>query len=305
MRKGVSTDMKFESLKYSIKEAFKSIKRNKTLSIASIATVTATLFILGVITLTIANVNEIVDHLGSMVEANIYLLDDISESNRTKIEDKIKSIEGVNSVVYESKEDALAQVRDQLDDETGELSAGFDEKNPFPASFTVNVGEPEVIDNVVSAVENMEGIERIKDARSTIEKVSNLADSIKTGAVVAFIIFIMISLFLIGNTIKITVYTRKREIGIMKYVGATDWFIRWPFIIEGILLGLSGALIAIAILNVAYVMFINSFAQTLIFDFQLVGAAYIWKVVIWEFIACGLFIGSIGSIVSMRKFLKV
>lgn len=305
MRKGVSTDMKFESLKYSIKEAFKSIKRNKTLSIASIATVTATLFILGVITLTIANVNEIVDHLGSMVEANIYLLDDISESNRTKIEDKIKSIEGVNSVIYESKEDALAQVRDQLDDETGELSAGFDEKNPFPASFTVNVGEPEVIDNVVSAVENMEGIERIKDARSTIEKVSNLADSIKTGAVVAFIIFIMISLFLIGNTIKITVYTRKREIGIMKYVGATDWFIRWPFIIEGILLGLSGALIAIAILNVAYVMFINSFAQTLIFDFQLVGAAYIWKVVIWEFIACGLFIGSIGSIVSMRKFLKV
>lgn len=305
MRKGVSTDMKFESLKYSIKEAFKSIKRNRTLSIASIATVTATLFILGVITLTIANVNEIVDHLGSMVEANIYLLDDISESNRTKIEDKIKSIEGVNSVVYESKEDALAQVRDQLDDETGELSAGFDEKNPFPASFTVNVGEPEVIDNVVSAVENMEGIERIKDARSTIEKVSNLADSIKTGAVVAFIIFIMISLFLIGNTIKITVYTRKREIGIMKYVGATDWFIRWPFIIEGILLGLSGALIAIAILNVAYVMFINSFAQTLIFDFQLVGAAYIWKVVIWEFIACGLFIGSIGSIVSMRKFLKV
>lgn len=305
MRKGVSTDMKFESLKYSVKEAFKSIKRNRTLSIASIATVTATLFILGVITLTIANVNEIVDHLGSMVEANIYLLDDISESNRTKIEDKIKSIEGVNSVVYESKEDALAQVRDQLDDETGELSAGFDEKNPFPASFTVNVGEPEVIDNVVSAVENMEGIERIKDARSTIEKVSNLADSIKTGAVVAFIIFIMISLFLIGNTIKITVYTRKREIGIMKYVGATDWFIRWPFIIEGILLGLSGALIAIAILNVAYVMFINSFAQTLIFDFQLVGAAYIWKVVIWEFIACGLFIGSIGSIVSMRKFLKV
>lgn len=305
MRKGVSTDMKFESLKYSVKEAFKSIKRNRTLSIASIATVTATLFILGVITLTIANVNEIVDHLGSMVEANIYLLDDISESNRTKIEDKIKSIEGVNSVIYESKEDALAQVRDQLDDETGELSAGFDEKNPFPASFTVNVGEPEVIDNVVSAVENMEGIERIKDARSTIEKVSNLADSIKTGAVVAFIIFIMISLFLIGNTIKITVYTRKREIGIMKYVGATDWFIRWPFIIEGILLGLSGALIAIAILNVAYVMFINSFAQTLIFDFQLVGAAYIWKVVIWEFIACGLFIGSIGSIVSMRKFLKV
>lgn len=297
--------MKFDSLKYSLKDAFKSIIRNKTLSIASIATVAATLFILGTITLTVANVSEIIDHLGSMVEVKVYLLDDIKDTEKSAIESKIKAVEGVNTVVFESKEQALENVKEQLNDETGELSAGFDEKNPFPASFTVNVKEPIVIDKVVSNIEGMNGIEKIKDARSTIEKISRLTDSLKITAVVAFVIFILISLFLIGNTIKITVFTRKREIGIMKYVGATDWFIRWPFIIEGIILGISGAFIAIILLNIGYALLVNGVGSEALLGYSLVGVSYIWKVVIWEFIACGVFIGSIGSIISMRKFLKV
>lgn len=297
--------MKFDSFKYSLKDAFKSIIRNKTLSIASIATVAATLFILGAITLTVANVSEIIDHLGSMVEVKVYLLDEIKDTEKSAIENKIKNVEGVNTVVFESKEEALGNVKEQLNDETGELSAGFEEKNPFPASFTVNVKEPTVIDEVVSNIEGMTGIERIKDARSTIEKISKLTDSLKITAVVAFVIFILISLFLIGNTIKITVFTRKREIGIMKYVGATDWFIRWPFIIEGIILGICGAFIAIILLNIAYALLVNGVGSEALFGYSLVGVSYIWKVVVWEFIACGVFIGSIGSIISMRKFLKV
>lgn len=297
--------MKFDSFKYSVKDAFKSIIRNKTLSIASIATVTATLFILGVITMTVANVNKVVDCLGSMVEVKIYLDDDINDTSKNSIENKVKTIDGVTSIVFESKEEALENVRGQLNDDTGELSAGFEEKNPFPASFTVKVKEPEIVDNVVSSIEGMNGIERIKDARSTIEKISRITNSLKVAAIVAFVIFILISLFLIGNTIKITVFTRKREIGIMKYVGATDWFIRWPFIIEGVILGIIGAVFAVILLNVGYVLFYNGFSAEAIFGFELVGVSYIWKYVIWEFILCGVFIGSIGSIISMRKFLKV
>lgn len=297
--------MKFDSFKYSIKDAFKSIVRNKTLSIASIATVTATLFILGVITLTVANVNEIVDHLGSMVEVKVYLVDDVNDTSKKAIESKIKAIQGVNDVVYESKEQALENVRGQLNDESGELSVGFEEKNPFPASYTVKVDEPLTVDEVVKAIDGMDGIDRIKDARSTIEKIASFTDSLKITAIVAFVIFILISLFLIGNTIKITVFTRKREIGIMKYVGATDWFIRWPFIIEGIILGIAGAFIAIILLNIGYAMLLNGMSTDMLFGFQLVSVSYVWKVVIWEFILCGVFIGSIGSILSMRKFLKV
>lgn len=297
--------MKFDSLKYSVKEAFKSIKRNKTLSIASIATVTATLFILGVITLGVANVDKAVTQLGSMVEVRIYLKDDISDSNKNAIESKIKSVEGINIVTFQSKEDALKDVQKQLNDESGQLSSGFEDRNPFPASFTVNVSEPPVVDKVVSSIKDMAGIEEIKDARELIAKISKLTDSVKIAAIVAFVVFIMVSLFLIGNTIKITVFTRKREIGIMKYVGATDWFIRWPFIIEGIILGIIGAFISVLILNLIYAMLINRLSTDTLFGFSLIGISYIWKVIIWEFLGCGIFIGAIGSILSMRKFLKV
>ncbi|GAA0772755.1 permease-like cell division protein FtsX [Clostridium subterminale] len=297
--------MKFDSLKYSFMEALKSIKRNKTLSIASIATVTATLFILGAITLGVANVDKAITKLGSMVEVKIYLNEGISDNNKNAIENKIKAVEGINTITFQSKEDALKDLREQLNDKSGELTSGFEDKNPLPASFTVNVKEPLVVDKVVSSIKGMDGIEEIKDARSLIAKISKLTDSVKIVAAVAFVIFIMISLFLIGNTIKITVFTRKKEIGIMKYVGATDWFIRWPFIIEGIILGIVGACISVVILSLIYTMVVSNFTADTMFGFSLVEISYIWKVVVWEFLGCGIFIGAIGSIMSMRKFLKV
>lgn len=304
MKKGVCTDMKFDSVKYSFKDAVKSIVRNKTLSIASMATVAATLFILGAITLVVANVDKAVTQLGSMVEARIYLDNDITDSQKKAIEAKINEVEGINSIVYESQGQALENIKDQLNDTTGELTAGFEEDNPFPASYTVNVKKPEIIDNVVAAIKDMDGIEEIKDARSLIEKISNLTNSVKIGAVIGFIVFILISLFLIGNTIKITVFTRKREIGIMKYVGATDWFIRWPLVIEGMILGLAGAIIAGIVLALGYFVVTSNLSLDL-FGFTMIPVTYMWKVVIWELFACGLFIGAVGSIISMRKFLKV
>lgn len=304
MKKGECTDMKFDSVKYSFKDAVKSIIRNKTLSIASIATVAATLFILGAITLVVANVNKAVTQLGEMVEVRVYLKNEITEPQQKAIEDKINTVQGINTITFESKEEALSNIKEQLNDTTGELTAGFEEDNPFPASFTVNVSKPEIIDNVVSAIEGMEGIEEIKDVRSLIEKISNLTNSVKIAAVVGFIVFILISLFLIGNTIKITVFTRKREIGIMKYVGATDWFIRWPLIIEGIILGVIGAIIAVIILTLGYLLLTNRLSLDL-FGFSMISVSYMWKVVVWELLACGLFIGAAGSIISMRKFLRV
>ncbi len=297
--------MKFDSFKYSFKEALKSIKRNKTLSIASIATVTATLFLLGAITLGVANADKLITQLGSMVEVKIYLKEDISDNNKNAIENKIKEVDGIDKITFQSKEDALKDVKEQMNDELGQLTSGFEDNNPFPASFTVNVKEPLVVDKVVSGIKDMDGIDEIKDARSIIAKISKLTDSFKIGAAVAFVVFIMISLFLIGNTIKITVFTRKKEIGIMKYVGATDWFIRWPFIIEGMILGIFGAVISVVVLGFIYSIIINNLSADTLFGFDLVGISYILKVIIWEFLGCGVFIGAIGSIISMRKFLKV
>lgn len=305
MKKGVNTDMKFDSIKYFFNDALKSIKRNKTLSIASIATVAATLFILGVITLTMVNVDKAVTQLGSMVEVQIFLKDDITEEQKTALKDKIEAVEGVKGINIETKEQALEKVRDQLKDNAGALTAGFEEKNPFPGSYTVKVSKPEVVDNIIASIKDSEGIELIKDARDLIVKISNLTKSVKVVGVVSFTVFILVSLFLIGNTIKITVYSRKREIGIMKYVGATDWFIRWPFIIEGVLLGIVGGIISTILLSLGYGVLVSKMSPDALMGFSLIGVSYVWKVVVWEFILAGTFIGTVGSIISMRKFLKV
>lgn len=305
MRKGVNTDMKFDSVKYFIKDALKSITRNKTLSIASIATVAATLFILGVITLTMVNVNKGVAQLGSKVEVKVFLKDEITDEQKDSLKLTLEAIDGVKEVNIETKEQALEKVKEQLKDNAEVLTAGFQEKNPFPGSFTVKVDKPEVVDAIVAGVKDTEGIESIKDARDIIEKISKLTSSVKVVGAISFAVFILVSLFLIGNTIKITVYSRKREIGIMKYVGATDWFIRWPFIIEGVFLGIVGGIISAIVLSFAYGAIVNKMSADVLMGFSLVGVSYVWTVVIWEFILAGIFIGTVGSIVSMRKFLKV
>lgn len=305
MRRGVNTDMKLDSVKYFIKDAFKSIVRNKTLSIASMATVAATLFILGTVTLTMVNVDKAVAHIGSKIEVKVFIKDDITSDQQDALRGKLESIEGVKEVTLETKEQALEKVKDQMKDDAEMLTAGFDEKNPFPGSFTVKVTKPEVVDTIIESVKTAEGVEKIKDARDIIDKISKLTSSIKVVGIIAFVVFILVSLFLIGNTIKITVYSRKREIGIMKYVGATDWFIRWPFIIEGVILGIAGGIVSTIVLNVAYAMIVNSISPETLLGFTLVGVSYIWKVIVWEFILSGIFIGTVGSIISMRKFLKV
>ncbi|MEG0772759.1 permease-like cell division protein FtsX [Clostridium sp.] len=297
--------MKFDSVKYFIKDALKSITRNKTLSIASIATVAATLFILGVITLTMVNVNKGVAQLGSKVEVKVFLKDEITDEQKDSLKLTLEAIDGVKEVNIETKEQALEKVKEQLKDNAEVLTAGFQEKNPFPGSFTVKVDKPEVVDAIVAGVKDTEGIESIKDARDIIEKISKLTSSVKVVGAISFAVFILVSLFLIGNTIKITVYSRKREIGIMKYVGATDWFIRWPFIIEGVFLGIVGGIISAIVLSFAYGAIVNKMSADVLMGFSLVGVSYVWTVVIWEFILAGIFIGTVGSIVSMRKFLKV
>ncbi|WP_243190251.1 permease-like cell division protein FtsX [Clostridium faecium] len=304
MKKGVNTDMRFDSIKYFVKDAFKSIKRNKTLSIASAATVAATLFILGVVSLTLVNVNKAVGELGSKVEARVFLKDDIKDEDKNNLRKTIEGVDGVLEVRLETKEQALEKMKKQLEDESGTLVAGFNKKNPLPSSYIIRVNNPETIDNVLSKIKNSPGIEKIKDAREFIDKVTKFTDSATMIGGATALIFVLVSLFLIGNTIKITVFSRKREIGIMKYVGATDWFIRWPFIIEGVLLGILGAIISVIVLYGLYGVVQMKISDKLL-GYNLVPRIYILKVTIWEFLFGGMIIGALASIISMRKFLKV
>ncbi|WP_291582840.1 permease-like cell division protein FtsX [Clostridium sp. UBA6640] len=298
--------MRFDSIKYFVKDAFKSIKRNKTLSIASAATVAATLFILGVVSLTLVNVNKAVEQLGSKVEARVYLKDDIKNEDKDKLKKTIEEVDGILEVKLETKEQALEKMKEQLGDDSGVLVAGFNKKNPFPSSYIIRVDNPKAVDDVLAKIKDAPAIEYIKDSREFIDKVTKLTGSTTMIGWIAAFVFVLVSLFLIGNTIKITVFSRKREIGIMKYVGATDWFIRWPFIIEGILLGILGALVSVTVLYGLYGLAQAKVAETgALLGFNLVARSYILKVTIWQFLLGGMVIGSLASIISMRKFLKV
>ena len=296
--------MKISTLKYFLKDAMNSLKRNITVSTASIATVAATLFILGIFMLTILNVNQGIVNVESKVEVKIFLKDDITTAQKTELEKSIKAIAGVTDLTFESKDQALANFKEQLGNQNQSLVEGLEKDNPMPSSYIVKVNDPSIITSIVETVKGKAYILNIKDGREIVDKIMSITNTIKWVGSAIFIILIGVSLFLIGNTIKIIVYSRRREIGIMKYIGATDWFIRWPFIIEGVVLGIIGALIADGILYYAYKVVFAKVTTGLLM-MQLVPVSYVYTYILGLFMLAGILIGAIGSSISIRKFLAV
>ena len=296
--------MKISTVKYFIMDALKSLKRNKTVSIASVATVAATLFILGVFLLIVFNVNAGVQELGAKLEATVYLKDNITISDKSAIERTLNGVAGVTNITFEDKNDALNNVKKQFGKDSEALTKGLDKSNPFPTAYVVKVEKPEIVSSVVKSVTGLKGIEKINDGREIVDKIIKITNTLKIIGIVLFAILVSVSLFLIGNTIKLTVYSRKKEIGIMKFVGATDWFIRWPFIIEGMLLGVSGAIISTGVLYYAYKSAFFKITNGLL-GITLINPHFILSTTLWQFMLGGLLIGSIGSAISIRKFLIV
>lgn len=296
--------MRISTIKFFIQDSLKSLRRNKTISTASAATVAATLFILGIFLLTILNVKQGILEVESKVEVKVFLKDNITTKQQGELEKKIKAVDGVVEVVYESKSQAMDKFKKQLGDQNKSLVDGLEKDNPMPNSYVIKVQKPEVVSTVVNSIKGSEGIDTIKDGREVIDKLLAITRTIKWVGSIIFIVLIGVSLFLIGNTIKLTLYSRRREIGIMKYIGATDWFIRWPFIIEGMIIGVVGGVVADLALYYAYKMAYIK-ASTGLMMIQLVSPQYVLTTILGLFLVSGIVIGSLGSIMSIRKFLAV
>ena len=296
--------MKISTVENSFLDALKSLKRNRSLSFASIATVAATLFIFGVFLLIQVNLNVVMKSVESQLEVRVTLNKDITENQQTSIEDTLKKIVGVKTVKLETNKEALVNLQRQFGKDNQSLLEGLDKKNPLPFTFIVKVDKPEFIATVVKDVTGLPGVEEVKDGKDVVNTVMTVTNTIKLVGIGIFVILIAVSFFLIGNTIKLTVYSRRREIGIMKYIGATDWFIRAPFIVEGVLLGVFGALISDLVLYLLY-SFIVSKAGVSFSFLQLVGPSYVFNALLWEFVAIGSIIGCLGSGFAVKKFLAV
>lgn len=296
--------MRISTIKFFIMDSLKSLKRNKTISTASAATVAATLFILGVFLLAVVNVKQGILEVESRVEVKVILKDNITMIQQRDLEKKIKSVDGIEEVNYETKAEAMEKFKNQLGEKNKSLVEGLDKDNPMPNSYIVKVQKPEIVSNLVNSIKSMQGIETVKDGREVVDKLMTITKTIKWVGSVIFVILMAVSLFLIGNTIKLTVYSRRREIGIMKYIGATDWFIRWPFIIEGMIIGIAGGVLADVILYYAYkIAYAKASAGLVIM--QLVDPQYVLTNILGLFILVGVIIGAAGSVSSIRKFLAV
>lgn len=295
--------MKISTIRYFSMDALTSLKRNKTLSLASVITVSLTLFIFGVFLLTMFNANKVLKNMESKLEVSLYLKEDILVEDKQDIESAIKNIKGVSEVVYITKDDALNKFKDQLGKENEYLAEGFDKKNPLPESFVVKIEDSKVVKDVVEKSKSIKGIQKVVANEYLVDQISKLTKSVKWIGIVALLIMIPVSLFLIGNTIKLAVYSRRKEINTMKFVGATDWFIRWPFVIEGIVIGLAGSIVSSVILYTVYKIVYKKLSAVVMLN--LITPSYFSMNILWIFILSGILIGGIGSILSMRKFLKV
>jgi cell division transport system permease protein len=298
--------MKGRMLKHMIKQGIIGMWRNRMMSLASIGSVTSVLVILGIILILVLNINNFTNMTKlKFEEIHVYLEDDITKEKIDRIGDSIKELDGVETVIFQSKEHALELMKEQWGEEAY-LLEGLEE-NPLPNSYIIQLKDIEYADSIVSNLKGYSGIEEIKYYKDIINKLMTIANFIKIGGLVLIAILMLISIFIISNTIKLTVAARKREINIMKYVGATNGFIRGPFIIEGMLLGLIGSAISILIVNYGYKYLFTTVNERLyvLFTIYLVPYTAIFNDLLIISLTIGVGIGILGSIVSLRRFLNV
>lgn len=299
--------MKFRIFKHILKQGFTGMWRNRMMSFASIGSVTAVLMILGITLILILNINNISNVTKEKFdEIHVYLNDDIEDQQIHKLGETIKELDGVFTVIFQSKEQALQIMKEQWDEE-GYLLEGFEEENPLPNSYIIQLEDISYADKVVEHLEGYSSVEEVKYYKDIVDKLMSVAKFIRLGGLILIAVLILISVFIISNTIKITVAARKREISIMKYVGATNGFIRGPFIIEGLLLGLIGSILAVVFVNYGYKYLFTVISERLyiLFTVYLVPYEMVYNDVMIISLAIGMGIGVLGSIISLKKFLKV
>ncbi|NMA04594.1 MAG: ABC transporter permease, partial [Clostridiales bacterium] len=242
--------MKFRTITYMFRQGLTGLWRNRTMSIASIGTVAATLIILGLVITLVLNIGNMADLIQMQFdEIQVYLEDDLSVGEIDSVGKQIEKIKGVSGIIYESKEEALKKYKESWGKE-GYLLDGLD--NTLPNSYIIQMDNLELADDIVEDLGSLEGIDEVKYYKEIVDQLLKIAGFVRTIGLIIILILIFVAIFIISNTIKLTLNARKQEIGIMKNVGATNWFIRWPFLFEGILLGLVGAVISIAIVYYGY-----------------------------------------------------
>ena len=301
--------MKFRSFRYYLKESITNLFRNGVMSIVSVLTVTCCILMFVLMFALAVNIDFMLHQLSTTLGFTVVVSDNATSADKEFLYSHIQNTEHVAGIRFVSADEGLMDFIESLGDD-GDAFLDLVGSNPLPHIFEVQVDDPRymemVVRNIVSA--GGEAIDEVMQQTATVNALITFNRGVRIASVVIVAIFISISVIIIINTIKLTVNNRKTEIGIMKYVGATDWFIRWPFIIEGILIGLIGAIIATVVFAYSYTAIITSDAPifSILGEFTIFRPAYeMLPLTSVAAIPMGIAIGATASILSVRRYLKV
>jgi len=304
--------MNFKTFLRHMREGFRNVFRNGWMSVASITSIVVSLFVLGVFILLVLNVNAVADKADSQVQINVHLTLNTDQKLREVLQNEIGSMPEVSKIEFISKEQGLQEFRDSLGEDAAELLDGFDkDNNPLPDTLRVEVVQPTTVPFVaekILALNETHGekpIYKVKYGKGSIETLFKITKAVRNIGFIFVAGLALMSMFLISNTIRVTILARRKEIGIMKLVGATNYFIRWPFFIEGALIGMIGSLITVGALYIGYSGLTASVQGDPMLGLQLIAFKDIGLYLSGLMVGLGVTIGVWGSTVSIRKFLKV
>ena len=302
--------MKFSSFKYLFRQGWNNFKSNRLMSVASVGVVTSCLILVGMCGSLVLNVNSFVQYLGAQNEVVIYMKDGASLDNINAINSSLEKDDDVSSFRFVSKDDALKEQMEYMGRYQSLLSGYQGENNPLPASFRVHLSDLTRLEPVSYEFSSFEGVDYVSTPTELAGVLITLKNVTYYAGLMILVILVMVSMVVISNTIRLTVFARRREISIMKYVGATNSFIRMPFVVEGLLIGTISAIITFAVVAGGYVYLYNYITTQAtgfiaMLSMCMVPFGTIWPVMLVGFFAVGWIIGMFGSAMSMRKYLKV
>ncbi|MBG9735046.1 permease-like cell division protein FtsX [Paenibacillus alvei] len=303
--------MIFNSLTRHVREGSKSILRNGWMSFASVSSIVISLFILGVFMLLSLNVNEMTKQIDNKVQIRVFLKLDVTKEQKELLATDIGNMSEVSKVISVSKEEGMKMLQENLGEDGKELLNGYTkETNPLPDSFTIEVYDPATISmvakkiNAINDTNSAKPLWKVNYGKGTVDTLLKVTATVRNFGLIIVAGLAVTAMFLISNTIKVTIMARQRELSIMKLVGATNSFIRGPFFVEGALIGLLGSLLTVGILFYGYQQLVTNFELGLQMV-KLVPLQDAWLLVGSSLVALGILIGMWGSTISIRKFLKV
>lgn len=283
-----------------LREVITNIKRNPMMSIASISTVMVLALILGLFIIAIANLEALADELAGEMHIKVYMADSFNPENVNDFKAQANKIDHISRITFVPKDEAFKKLRERLN---AKLSLDDLEQNPLPDAFEIPVDNPKFLEAVAYKLAQIEDVATVDYGREEAKKLMTLNHFVRLVGIVILALLFISTILIVSNTIRLTVFARRKEIDIMQLVGAADWFIRWPFILEGVLQGLIGSGLAAVLLDISYRMVVPQLQKSISFLPILEPNALLPYLII-GLILMGMLVGALGSLISVNRYLK-